>query len=703
MFSLNCCSLAKKCISILVLVTFNLGSVLPSPVLAQVLLPEPGTMVALSAPYMPVSLQGLTVHADNPLLFDFLVNTGNTTSDTAAIKEESQKLIKYFLASLAISEKNQWVNLSPYEKNRILPEELGKTELGRDMLAQDYMLKQVTASLIYPEKDLGKAFWKRVYARAKAEFGTDEIPMDTFNKVWITADHAAIYTHKDPNVAGRMTAVVTQAHLKVMMESDYLAMQNAVAAPSMDVTASDPRANIAKEVVREIVLPELEKEVNTGKNFSNLRQIHQAVILATWYKRNLKDALLTQVYADQAHTNGVEGAWVVNSQADVNPEAIWTKYVDAFKKGVFSLIKDDVNQTTGEVTAHKYFSGGAHVVPAAIDEGKSDDAMKVLSYGGRIFEVTTIAKASEAIGQLNSLDGVLWADLVGGKLGEMIERDQYISITTNPALIKAYLTSLLSTPEGKALVNSWVDLKKTMNKDVLVGDLFSAVVKNLAERVIALLKEKAPGKPAYFSVELDPRMSHNIEASIAEARKWTAMIDPRHLMTKVLATEEGTQSNGIIQTLLEMGIQVNVTGIFYLDQYEKVAQAYIRAGAKVPSFASFFVSRWVKPMGTKIAGLVKAGKIKTVNDLQAAIIKYGEFPNALIKVAYSDIFLKHFGHKLPANPTADMTFENLDQNGVQYFLVASNSNKTGDYLAAIAKGLEGVAGAEELLKFLKDE
>ena len=36
------------------------------------------------------------------------------------------------------------INLSPYEKNRIVEDNFGKTEMGRDLLAQDYLLKQIT-------------------------------------------------------------------------------------------------------------------------------------------------------------------------------------------------------------------------------------------------------------------------------------------------------------------------------------------------------------------------------------------------------------------------------------------------------------------------------------------------------------------------------------------------------------------------------
>ena len=69
-----------------------------------------------------------------------------------------------------------WVNLSPYEKDRIVPDAFGQTEMGRDLLAQDYMLKQLTASLMYPGEELGKKFWDNVYKEAQERYGTTNIP-----------------------------------------------------------------------------------------------------------------------------------------------------------------------------------------------------------------------------------------------------------------------------------------------------------------------------------------------------------------------------------------------------------------------------------------------------------------------------------------------------------------------------------------------
>ena len=124
----------------------------------ELVLPVPGTMVHLSPAFNPPLLKGIKVYKDNPFRFDFVVSQGDTTSPEAKresllakgdfLKEESTKLIKYFLAALTIPEKDLWVNLSPYEKDRIVPDSFGQTQMGRDLLAQDYVLKQITASLI---------------------------------------------------------------------------------------------------------------------------------------------------------------------------------------------------------------------------------------------------------------------------------------------------------------------------------------------------------------------------------------------------------------------------------------------------------------------------------------------------------------------------------------------------------------------------
>ena len=244
-----------------------------------------------------------------------------------------------------------WVNLSPYEENRIIPESFGQTEMGRDLLAQDYILKQLAASLMFPEDELGKEFWHRVRTKAQEQYGTTEIPMNTFNKIWILPEKAVVYEYEKG-------AFVVESRLDVMLEEDYLALemnQNSTKHGLGDVTNEDIDviSGVTAEIVREILIPEIKREVNEGKHFTNLRQIYNAMVLATWYKHRLKRSLLGQVYVDQKKTQGIQ---VENTQ--VNQE-IYEQYIAAFKKGVYNYIKEEVDQTTQEVMPRKYFSGGA--------------------------------------------------------------------------------------------------------------------------------------------------------------------------------------------------------------------------------------------------------------------------------------------------------------------------------------------------------
>jgi len=351
----------KKTLSLFVIACFSINTVIPiSQAQASSILglPAPGTMVNLTSNYVPVIVKGLRVHPENPILFDFIVDTGNSglSSNNPQFKSESEKLVKYFLASLTIPEQDLWVNLSPYEKNRIIPDQLGQTEMGRDMLAQDYILKQLTASMIYPEKNLGKEFWNEVYSKAQKMYGTNQIPVNTFNKVWIVADKSKVFVHDN-------TAFVVASHLKVMLEEDYLSLQkHASALLSPNVFIGDPNTShtTTSNIIRSIVLPALEKEVNTGRNFANLRQIFHSMILAAWYKKNLKEALLNQVYSNKVKTNGL--SYRINKDMSSpnalvgDPQYIYQQYLKAYRKGVFNYIKEDVQN--GQSTPRKYFSGG---------------------------------------------------------------------------------------------------------------------------------------------------------------------------------------------------------------------------------------------------------------------------------------------------------------------------------------------------------
>ncbi len=344
-----------KSLSFVFVATFIFHQLMsPVAVYAQSLtalnLPQPGAMLQQSPVFVPTMLKGMRVHPEDPFRFDFIIDSGNSPLKPKDLQAESERLIKYFLTSLTVPQDDLWVNLSPYEKTRVIPSALGQTEMGRDLLAQDYILKQFTASLIYPERDLGKVFWQKVYQQAYERFGTTNIPVNTFNKVWILPDKATVFENGD-------SVFVVESRLKVMMDEDYLAIeknQNKSAGNQQSLKSDGHKdfSDLSTMVMREIVLPQIEKEVNEGQNFAPLRQIFQSLILAKWYRETLTSSVLTRTYVNR---NKILGVDLADKQIKGQ---IYEQYVKAYQKGVFNFVKEEFDLAQQTQVPRKYFSGG---------------------------------------------------------------------------------------------------------------------------------------------------------------------------------------------------------------------------------------------------------------------------------------------------------------------------------------------------------
>ncbi len=339
-----------------------------SPVsVAAVALPPAGVPVRGSELFVPALLKGVRFFADEPFRLEFFVDAGDGIDNDALLEAETDRLIKYFLAALTLPERDVWVNLSPYESERIVPEALGRTQLGQDLLAQDYVLKQLSASLVHPDEEGGKHFWREVYRAARELYGTSDIPVDTFNKVWVVPATAGVY-------ATEGGVFIVDSSLKVLGEEDYLALSQAGQAFGDDLQKQ--LSLLSGQALRTAILPLLGQEVNHGRDFAPLRQIYSAVILAVWFRRHLRDTILGRAYADRGLVRGIEA-----EDADMK-EKIYQQYLAAFRKGVFDFVREEID-TDGTLLPRKYFSGGAEFGQVSLED-RSQSAFELVG-GARIF------------------------------------------------------------------------------------------------------------------------------------------------------------------------------------------------------------------------------------------------------------------------------------------------------------------------------
>lgn len=209
-----------------------------------------------------------------------------------------------------------------------------------------------------------------------------------------------------------------------------------------------------------------------------------------------------------------------------------------------------------------------------------------------------MSETSSALGRL-AADGVaIWLDdmsrarLVSGGLAALVRDRHVVGVTTNPTIFQKAVS-------GSDLYDA--QIHDLAIRGVSVDEALRAITAydvRWAADVLRPVHEATDGLDGRVSIEVDPRIAHETERTVAEARALWWLVDRPNVFIKIPATEAGLPA--ISDTLAE-GISVNVTLIFGLDRYDAVMDAFMtglerarEAGhdlSRIASVASFFVSR----------------------------------------------------------------------------------------------------------------
>lgn len=192
----------------------------------------------------------------------------------------------------------------------------------------------------------------------------------------------------------------------------------------------------------------------------------------------------------------------------------------------------------------------------------------------------------------------LWYDFIkkslieSGGLARLIEEDGVQGVTSNPAIFENAIAKTDDYDGALAALDLSALDAQGVFEALAIADIQAAC------DVLRDVYDRTRGNDGFVSLEVSPRLAHDTDATLAEARRLWAAVDRPNLMVKVPATEAGIPA---IRALIAEGIHINVTLLFAKAMYERVAEAYIagledRAAAghdpaSVRSVASFFISR----------------------------------------------------------------------------------------------------------------
>ena len=201
--------------------------------------------------------------------------------------------------------------------------------------------------------------------------------------------------------------------------------------------------------------------------------------------------------------------------------------------------------------------------------------------------------------QLAEHDQSVWIDFLSrtfvqdGELAALV-REGVDGVTSNPTIFQAAIA------EGDAYDEQLRELLKTEREP---KEVFLALAADDIRGACDILRPHwdeagENARDGWVSLEVDPALAHDTQATVDEARRLHELIDRPNLFVKIPATREGLPA---IEESIAAGIPINVTLIFSLERHREVADAYVRgvqrfadAGgdlSRMASVASFFVSR----------------------------------------------------------------------------------------------------------------
>ena len=250
----------------------------------------------------------------------------------------------------------------------------------------------------------------------------------------------------------------------------------------------------------------------------------------------------------------------------------------------------------------------------------------------------TAASTPNALHALSELGVSVWLDDLGrhrlesGELAQLVRERAVVGVTTNPSIFAA------AVGDGTDYADQITRLAKAgVGHDEVVRALTVDDVRSACD-VLDDVYRNSHGVDGRVSLEVDPRLSGDTEATVAEASTLWQLVDRPNLMVKIPGTLAGLPA---ITATLAAGITVNVTLIFGLDRYRSVTNAWLSGLeqaksqghdlATIGSVASFFISRFDTAVDRRLdaMGGTEAGRIRGRTAIANACLAYAHFREVL--------------------------------------------------------------------------
>lgn len=220
-----------------------------------------------------------------------------------------------FFAWLALTPDKFWVNLNPDQPDKIMDRTFGKTDAGRVLLQADLQMKHDYARDMDPRQGIGKQFWDAAQAAG--------LPCSPSIRLWIVPAQAKVRADDDGLYILDAPLRVNIAHLVVQHPN-----------PNGKCDLTEAQEKTGETLVKRYVVPDVEKAINSGPGYADLRRVYSARVAAEYVRR--QDALRATDYR-QVIDSGNVAKWPLRApNRSWTPKQTWDDYMTSYTKGDYS-------------------------------------------------------------------------------------------------------------------------------------------------------------------------------------------------------------------------------------------------------------------------------------------------------------------------------------------------------------------------------
>ncbi|MEA2497145.1 MAG: transaldolase / glucose-6-phosphate isomerase [Thermoleophilaceae bacterium] len=211
--------------------------------------------------------------------------------------------------------------------------------------------------------------------------------------------------------------------------------------------------------------------------------------------------------------------------------------------------------------------------------------------------MSVAAEVNERLAKITELGTSIWLDQIrlnlieSGELERLVKFESLRGVTSNPAIFEK---AILGSDDYDELIEEAA--KEGLDGRAIYERVAVKTVQDACD-VLRPVWDEAQGADGFVSIEVEPDLAFDTDKTIESARHYWEAVDRPNVMIKIPGTDEGTPA---IEQMIYEGVNVNVTLLFSVEAYSRVAEAYIKGLERrkdegkdmgPQSVASFFVSR----------------------------------------------------------------------------------------------------------------